>query len=340
MAMITYPRLQDRATIGVTAPSSGLRPDQLHLGEQAAERLRAAGFQVTIGDTLWKQHKAKSAPAAVRAAEWMDMMTDENIHAIIPPWGGELLIEILPYVDFADLPPKWLLGYSDTSVLLLAFTLATGIATAHGVNLIDLRGETSDETTSRWLDVLRTRDGGSVVQHSSELYQREWNFDEPSPCVYHLTEPTEWKTTSGKPVRMEGRLLGGCVDVIRHLVGTPYGDVASFRSQHIGGDPILWYFENCELKSTDLRRSLVQMRLAGWFDGCSGLLFGRSAAGETVEDYTTLDIYKELEGELDVPLVYDIDCGHVPPQVTFVNGAYAKVESAGGKGTITQHFRP
>lgn len=340
MPMIIYPRLQNRATIGVTAPSSGLRPDQRHLGEQAAERLRAAGFQVTIGDTLWTQHKAKSAPAAVRAAEWMGMMTDETIHAIIPPWGGELLIEILPYIDFADLPPKWLLGYSDTSVLLLAFTLATGIATAHGVNLIDLRGETSDETTARWLDVLRTGSGGSVFQHSSRLYQREWNFDEPSPCVYHLTEPTEWKTTRGQPVRMEGRLLGGCVDVIRHLVGTSYGDVASFRSEQIGDDPIVWYLENCELGSADLRRSLVQMRVAGWFEGCAGLLFGRSSAGEAVEDYTTLDIYKELEDELGVPLVYDIDCGHVPPQITFVNGAYAEIETDGGKGTITQHFRP
>jgi muramoyltetrapeptide carboxypeptidase LdcA involved in peptidoglycan recycling len=338
--MMVYPGLQDRATIGVTAPSSGLRTEQHELIKQAQKRLQAMGFQVSIGDTAWTQHKAKSAPAAVRASEWMGMMTDESIHAIIPPWGGELLIEILPYVDFDALSPKWLLGYSDVSVLLLAMTLSTGIATAHGTNLVDLRGETSDETTARWLEVLRTGTGETVVQYSSKLYQKEWNFAEPSPCVYHLTEPTAWKTTSGQPVRMEGRLLGGCVDVIRHLVGTPYGDVASFRTKHIGDDPIVWYFENCELKSTDLRRSLVQMRLAGWFEGCSGLLFGRSPAGETVEAYTTLDIYRELAGELSVPVVYDIDCGHVPPQITFVNGAYAEVETAGGKGTITQHFRP
>ncbi|MFN1209063.1 LD-carboxypeptidase, partial [Enterococcus lactis] len=76
------------------------------------------------------------------------MMKDENIQMNFPPRGGELLIEILDSVDFDELQPKWIVGYSDISTLLLAITLKTGIATAHGTNIIDLRVNYSDKTTA------------------------------------------------------------------------------------------------------------------------------------------------------------------------------------------------
>ena len=132
--------------------------------------------------------------------------------------------------------------------LLLAITLKTGIATAHGVNLVDLRGEYSDPTTAMWQTVLATKEGASVLQSSSEKYQKAWRHDQPSPCVYHLTEQTEWKTLDRESVHIQGRLLGGCIDVIRHLIGTPFGDVQNFRKNYINEEPILWYLENCEFK--------------------------------------------------------------------------------------------
>jgi muramoyltetrapeptide carboxypeptidase len=66
------------------------------------------------------------------------------------------------------------------------------------------------------------------------------------------------------------------------------------------------------------------------------------------------DVYQELSGELGLPIIYDIDCGHLPPQITLVNGAFAEVEvevvaatgEAGvegigvkGRGTVKQYFR-
>ncbi|REK71728.1 S66 family peptidase [Paenibacillus paeoniae] len=338
--MITYPTLRQNATIGVTAPSSGVQKEIQFILTEAVAKMNKEGFAVVIGETPWKQLKAKSSPAMERATELNAMMADKNIDIIIPPWGGELLIELLEHLDFANYSAKWLLGYSDTSLLLLAVTLATGIATAHGTNLVDLRGEFWDDTTAAWLQALRTKTGKSIVQQSSPFYQKEWNFEEPSPCVFHLTEPTSWKTVSGKSVHMEGRLLGGCIDIIRHLAGTPFGDIHGFRKKHIPGERIVWYFENCELRTTDLKRSLVQLKLAGWFDHCSGLMFGRSAANAPVEDYEIEDVYRDLAEELDVPIIYDIDCGHVPPQMTFINGAYGEIAVSDGKGTVTQYFKP
>ncbi|MFJ7725297.1 S66 peptidase family protein [Neobacillus sp. NPDC097160] len=338
--MITYPHLKNGASIGVTAPSSGI-PVELHkLVTIACNRLEQRGFRITCGDTVWTQKKAKSASAVKRAAELNTLMADNEIDIIIPPWGGELLIEILEHIDYENIRNKWILGYSDISGLLLAITLKTGIATAHGTNLIDLRGEFSDETTAMWQPVLSTKTDESVLQQSSEQFQKEWQHDNPSPCVFHLTEKTSWKTAPNRNMKIQGRLLGGCIDIIRHLIGTPFGDVQSFRKKYINGDPVIWYLENCELNTTDLRRSLVQMKLAGWFDQCSGLMFGRSPANTPVDNYTVEDVYQDLANELDIPVIYDIDCGHVPPQITFINGAYAEVKVSDGKGTVLQTFRP
>jgi muramoyltetrapeptide carboxypeptidase len=123
--MISYPFLKKGATIGVTAPSSGV-PTQFHeVLRLACSRMEQRGFTVVCGETVWTQTKAKSAPALRRAAEFNAMMRDNEIDIIIPPWGGELLIEDLEHIDFENINNKWVLGYSDVSALLLAITLKT-----------------------------------------------------------------------------------------------------------------------------------------------------------------------------------------------------------------------
>lgn len=336
--MIKYPLLKEGATIGVTAPSYGLR-DKLHdVFKLTCSRLEKEGFRVICGDTVWTQNKAKSSAAKNRADEFIEMMCDDTIDIIYPPRGGELLIEILEYIDFQKVEIKWVVGYSDISLLLLAITLNTGIATAHSTNLLNLRGEYSDDTTAMWKTVLSTKAEASVLQKSSLKYQKEWDHDNPSPYVFNLTEKTFWKTTSNKKINIKGRLLGGCIDVIRHLIGTPYGNVKAFRSKYINEEPILWFLENCELTTTDMRRSLIQMKLAGWFENCSGIMFGRSNVNQPIDNYTTEDVYNELSAELQIPIIYDVDFGHIPPQITLINGALAELEVENGQGTIIQHF--
>ncbi|MDO3413191.1 LD-carboxypeptidase [Saccharibacillus sp. CPCC 101409] len=339
--MIRYPLLEEKTTIGITAPSSGIGPDLHDWLKQAIRKMEGLGFSVATGDTVWTEHKAKSAPAKLRAEELNRMLRDDRIGLVLPPWGGELLIEVLEYIDWEQIGDKWLLGYSDISLLLLAVTLNTGLATAHGTNLLDLRGKYDDKTTAAWREALETPHGGSFIQHSSVRYQKEWNAQQAAPGVFHLTEPTVWKSVSGGDVGLKGRLLGGCIDVIRHLAGTPYGDVRAFRERHMPDEPVLWYLENCEMNTADLRRSLVQLKLAGWFENCAGLMFGRSPANAPVGGYTAEDVYRDMAEELGVPVLYDIDCGHMPPQLTLINGALATVEfsSESGEGMVTQVFK-
>ena len=81
-----------------------------------------------------------SAPAAQRAEELTRMLTDSGIRAVVPPWGRELAVELLPHLDMeaiASADPTWVVGYSDISTLLLPPTAMTGIATLHGQNLME-----------------------------------------------------------------------------------------------------------------------------------------------------------------------------------------------------------
>src|SRR4051794_7005966 len=115
--MIKYPFLEKDPTIGVTAPSSGVQAGLHDMFKQSCKRMKSKGFKIICGDTVWTQEKAKSAPAKKRADEFNEMIRDETINIIIPPWGGELVIEILENIDFKNIKNKWVLGYSDISAL-------------------------------------------------------------------------------------------------------------------------------------------------------------------------------------------------------------------------------
>lgn len=106
--MITYPVLEKGATIGVTAPSSGVDASLHEMLRLACRRMEELGFHVVCGDTVWTQEKAKSAPAASRTDEFHEMMTDDEISMIFPPWGGELELQvpIIYDIDCGHVPPQ------------------------------------------------------------------------------------------------------------------------------------------------------------------------------------------------------------------------------------------
>lgn len=335
--MIEYPNLEDNYTIGITAPSSGVEAE-LHNFISSVKNKFEKNHRLIIGETTFTQHKAKSAPADVRASELNSYLQSKDIDIIIPPWGGELAIEILDKIEYESIENKWLLGYSDISAILLVITLKTGLATAHGTNIVDLRGSYSDETTTKWESVLKTNQGEAVVQYSSNEYQSKWDHGKNTDYVFYFDKETKWKSIGHNDIKIEGRLLGGCIDVIHHLIGTPYGDVQGFRETFIKDEPVVWYLENCDLSPTDFKRCLVQMKYADWFENCNGILFGRTMVDYDTEGYTIEDVYEDISEDLKIPIIYDIDCGHQPPQITFINGAYGEIEYKNGTGIVTQKF--
>jgi len=343
---LRFPKpLQHERTIGITGPSGGIEPRFRGRYDLARSNFIAQGFSVKEGLALHGQSKHVSAPKHVRAKDFTDMWKDNQIGAIIPPWGGELLIEILPLLDFDRFKasePKWVMGYSDTSSLLLALTLLIDTATAHGTNFMDFIPEQTDELTRSAHHVLTLNSGDTFEQGSSRRFQSKWTDIVSEPAKpFQCDASTIWKSLNGKPsVSMNGRLIGGCLDVVSCLVGTPYGQVPEFIHRY-RSDGVILYFENCEFSPCSVARALLQMRLAGWFKGINGIVFGRSAGpdAKTPDHLSYREAIESVLLELDIPVLLDADIGHVPPQMTLVNGALTEIHLESGQALVRQTLK-
>jgi len=342
--MVRFPKpLLVGDLIAVTAPSSGVSRPAIARLEVVLSHVRSQGYRVIEGECLRGQHKDASAPPAQRAHELMRFLTDPAVSAIMPPWGGELAIELLGLMDFEALrsvSPKWLLGYSDLSTLQLPLTIISDWATAYGPCLMDLAPTQTDPLTTSVLKVLSADFSRPVGQDASTRYQKEWmDFEMRADAPLHLTEPTCWKRLDGSavPVDFRGRLIGGCLDTIAPLAGSPYGDIPSFVRESGSAGAIL-YLENAEMSPTGLVRTLWGLRLNGWFENLSGLMLGRSTGPlpDKAGSLTYEEALLAVLADLPYPVLYDVDIGHKPPQFTLINGATAEVTLEAGRGRITQ----
>ena len=279
----------------------------------------------------------KSAPRTTR------FLLDPAVAAIFPPWGGELASELLESIDFEALrsvQPKWLLGYSDLTTLQFPLTLISGWATAHGPNLMDLAPTQTDPLTSSVLTLLATDFSQPVTQRSSTLFQRTWvDYAKSAAAPLNLTEQVEWKRLDGskESISFEGRIIGGCLDTIAWLAGSKYGDVPKFIRES-GAVGTILYFENAEIGPPTLVRALLSLRRQQWFDRLVGLLVGRSAGPvpESADSLSYTDALRTALGDLPIPVIYDVDIGHQPPQFTIINGAVARVDFENGRGALVQ----
>ncbi len=341
--MINYPTpLKKGDTIGITAPSSGVTGVIVKKLENAKSQLNNLGYNFIETDSVKNQSKLTSAPSSIRAKEFTSLYLNEDVRAIIPPWGGEFLMDMLPYLNYEKLreaEPKWILGFSDISTLLFTLTLKLNIATAHGPNLLDFGNTPIHESVLETLNILNKEKGENFVQHSLDRYQKEWlEVTKNNIPPYNLTEKVEWKNLGNKKeVECSGRLMGGNLDVICKLIGTPYDLVENFINMH-NSDGFIWYFESCEMDSSDIYRTLWQMKMNGWFEECKGILYGRAEGYSDVEDFTLVDSLEYSLSDLDVPVIYNVDLGHMPPQLVFINGAYATVNVKEGEGEIKQEL--
>ena len=331
--------------IAITAPSSGV-PTHLHARlDLAINALRLRGYRVVEGRCLRSQYKNKSADKHARAEELMRFLVDPEIKAVMPPWGGDLGMELLELLDFKQLSaqePKWFVGFSDLSTFHFPLSLRSRWATVHGPNLMELGAGKLDITTRALWDILETPRGSLVTQHASSAYQVEENqWGVATDAGFNLTQPTQWKMLNNEAECMtfSGRLMGGCLDIISRLAGTEWGNLPQFIHQ-CGDDGAILYFENVEMGPCELTRALYSLRLHGWLSSLNGILIGRNAGPDadnsTQQSY--LDALHSAFDELNIPVIYDVDIGHIPPQMTLVNGALATITYRHHRGSITQQL--
>lgn len=332
-APISFPTpLRRGDLIGITSPSAGVKESLRPRMSFAYRNLRQLGFRYREGRCLWGSG-LRSASARARAQELQEMLLDDRIAAVFPPNGGELLVDILPFIDFdalAAAAPKWILGYSDMSAFMLPYTLLTRHASLNGTNLWESPIDPTDPHLAYWNDVVRTPPGGAFTQHAATRYQpHDSDWDKSAHTTrFDRTNPVRWKclgheNDAGYTVRADGRLIGGTLDVIGPLCGSRYGDVRGFGAS-IAPGKLLVYLDSCDYTTAQYCRALHQLRFSGWFDHAAAVLIGRTGA-QPVEHFSQRDALHDALDGLTIPVLYDMDIGHLPPQLLLVNGAAASL---------------
>jgi muramoyltetrapeptide carboxypeptidase LdcA involved in peptidoglycan recycling len=335
LGMLRFPPpLRPGDRIGVTSPSAGVQDFEKERIDFAIGGLRAAGYEVVVG-RMMDAAGITAGPASERAAELTAMLCDPMIRCVIPPWGGEIGIDVVDLLDWdalAAAEPTWLVGYSDLSTLLVPITTRLGWATLHGDNLADTPYETPDGLLS-WLDMVAGP--GPHRQRDSGLIADWWGFTENSRATrWRTTGYGQWELHGAPVLQATGRLIGGCVDTMGHIAGTPYGDVATFGQAH-AADGLIVYLETAGAEAASVCRTLHGLRLAGWFDHARAVLIGRTRAPDHPR-LTQREAVLDAIGRLGLPIVFDIEIGHVPPHLPLINGALAAITVDGDTRELSQ----
>jgi muramoyltetrapeptide carboxypeptidase LdcA involved in peptidoglycan recycling len=336
--MVSFPTaLRPGDTIGVTAPSSGVKGAAVDRLEFCVRWLRDAGFDVVVGDCM-DGHGLTSAPAEQRAGELTRMLCDPEIRCVLPPWGGETAIDIVDLLDWdalAAVEPTWLVGFSDISTLLLPLTLRLGWATVHGDNLIDTP-YTPPGGLLRWLDLVSGP--GPHRQQDSRLVGGFRPFEvDPGATTWKAAGRGAWSLHGSDRLEVTGRLAGGCVETVCNLAGSSFGDVPAFGRAH-AEDGLIVYLEAAGDEAATICRNLHGLRLAGWFEHAKAVLIGRTAAPDNPQ-LTQREAVLDALAPLGLPIVFDLEIGHVPPHLPLVNGALATVTVDGDRHELVQELR-
>lgn len=321
-----YPKfIKKGETIGICAPSAGVGKD-LDEYLESIKVLKKQGYKIVETKSV-RSKKSCSASAKTRAKEFYELTANKDVDMIMFATGGDYMFEMMPYVNYDKFieNPKWLMGMSDPTNILLDVTCFLDVATLYGINARSYKLDTPLWQKNN-LEYLK---GNLIKQKSFKKCQEScidaWNGD------YSLKHDVKW--ISKKPVDIEGRIIGGCFDVMLNHMGTFLDNMASFVARY-SDDGIIWYFDIYAKTTLDVYLGLLQMKYAGLFTNCKGVLIGRVAAPD--KSNPELDYIKAADKALgNIPHIMEMDIGHTNPRITIINGAIAHVKCKDGKGEIS-----
>lgn len=255
---------------------------------------------------------------ADRAADLQAMFADPAVDALWCVRGGYGASRLLPLLDW-DLiraNPKALVGYSDITALHMAIQRHAGLVTFHGP--VAFRS-----FTSYTVDALR-----------SALWVPEAPIRLAAPPPFEKREgQVDWdnRVTTLVPGRARGRLLGGNLCLMSHLVGTPY--LPDLR----GG---ILFLEDVEEAYYRIDRMLTQLWLSGALAGVAGVAFGKFTQCDPspffLQNRPLEEILAERFRALGIPAVSGLMIGHVDDQATVPVGCLAELDADAGTLTLLE----
>ncbi|MBP3610905.1 MAG: LD-carboxypeptidase [Lachnospiraceae bacterium] len=336
--------LKKKETIGFVAPSFGCATEPYHTAFlNAQKKFQLLGYQLDLGPNCYESRGIgiSNTPEACGRELTESYVSDKN-QAIISCGGGELMCEILDYVDFEKIKaaePKWYMGYSDNTNFTFLLTTLCDVASIYGPCAGTFGMEPWHPSVQDAFDLM-TGEKHSVSGYDG--WEKESLKDAEHPLVpYNITEQRVLKVydpqsgaivESGQAdVDISGRLVGGCLDCLDMLVGTKFDKVPEFNERY-KEEGIIWFLEACDLNVMSIRRALWQLEHSGWFRYVKGFLIGRPLCFG--QEIMGLDHYSAVLGVLEkykVPVILDADVGHYAPMMPLVCGSYARIQVRGNE---------
>jgi muramoyltetrapeptide carboxypeptidase len=129
-ALIIPRYLRPGDTIGITSPAGYITLPEI---QPAIQQMESWGFSVKVGSTIGKRDFTFGGTDEERAADLQQMIDDDSIHAIMCARGGYGAVHIIDKLHFGKLVlhPKWIIGFSDITVIHAHLNRNYNIASIH-----------------------------------------------------------------------------------------------------------------------------------------------------------------------------------------------------------------
>ncbi len=271
------PYLQKGDTIGIVAPAGYMAIEKM---QSCIETLDSWGYTVQMGATTHSNSTTYfSGTDEERLNDLQQMMDDRKVKAILCARGGYGTNRIIDRLNFKKFKkhPKWIIGFSDITVLHSHLFTQYKIASLHAPMAAAFNDGESENPYVRSLCKALEGERGSYS------------------CAPHLLN---------RKGKAEGLLVGGNLALLAHLVGTD-SDINT-------KDKIL-FLEDIGEYLYNIDRMMIQLKRSGRLDKLAGLVIGRFTDNKDTERPFGKDVYEIIHEHVsgyDYPVCFQFPVSH------------------------------
>ncbi|GGH77145.1 muramoyltetrapeptide carboxypeptidase [Pullulanibacillus pueri] len=296
------PILQQGDTIGIVTLGSPLAGSSIN---QGIRRLQSMGFHVVIGQHAYAQTGFLAGSDEERAADLMGMFYNNNVKMIISSRGGVGVAGILPHLDFDYIRshPKIVSGYSDVTILLNCLYQFSDLVSFSSLLLLDF--------------------ASTLPSYNINQFFAATSMAAPRP----IENPPGMPLVSRVAGNVTGPIVGGNLTSFVGTLGTPFEIDTSGK---------ILFLEETHEPINKVYRYFNQLKMAGKFDDCIGILLGECTEC-TPAYYTSYeDLINDVIVPLGKPLMTNLTAAHGYYKAAIPIGAVANLNTTNNTLTITE----
>lgn len=263
------------------------------------------GLKVDFADHAFHQFGFLAGSDDERLSDFNEALRDPSVRAIVTTRGGKGSYRIADRLDFAaaSRDPKYVVGFSDITILHLSLSKHCGLVGIHGALVNGPDGDICDESAAALRTAMMTSDDISLMRSANE--------------------PTAALTTSGIA---SGRLIGGNLAMLSTALGWALPDLTG----------AILLIEAVNMGLGQLDRELTALHKGGWLSGLAGIAVGQFTDFKDSQGFTVIDILRDHLAHCHVPVLGGLPLGHGDCALAAPVGAMATLNASDGCLTIAR----